>query len=129
MAASGKKLYKNEAFTLIEVLISIIIFSWIIGITSNQIEPVSNQYIAVSNIGTQLTLVQKTNYYFVSLSKDSNYLKAGSHQIPIDEILSTKLIKTLKLDTTHNYSPDYIIGKFTTIDFQSQEKNWYVYRF
>ena len=129
MAASGKNSFKNEAFTLIEVLISIVIFSCIIGIASNHIEPISKQNLMVNNIETQLALIQKTNHFFLNLSAYSNYLKPGSYQIPLGEILSTRLFKTLKLQTARNFSPDYIIGKFTSTDFQNQQINWYVYRF
>ena len=129
MVAFGKCLYKKQAFTLIEVLVSIVIFSFIIGLASKNIEPVGKNFLMVNNIGHQFELIQKTNQFFLNLSKNSNYLQSGTYQIPLNSIYSSEFFKSIKLQTIHSVAPNYIIGKFTSTDFQNQQIKWYVYRF
>ena len=129
MVASVKSLHKNKAFTLIEVFVSIVVFSFIIGIASKNIEPVSKKFLMVNNIRHQFELIHKTNQFFLNLSKNSNYLQPGTYPIPLNSINSSEFFKSLKLQTLHSNAPDYIIGKFTSTDFQNQQIKWYVYRF
>ena len=118
--------YFNRGVTLLEVMISLIIFSSLVGLSSKYVNSVTNRPFIMYRVEPCLVFMERVSQALEELPDDSNLLQDGVHDNPFPDINQPRNIKSLRLEWIDNNLERYGTAKFTATTNLDKTIEWYV---
>ncbi len=118
----------NPGITLIEVMISMVIFSTLIGLSGQLIKKGIERPFAVEKIEPWLNYIQDTSLALQNIPNNSHLINPGSHTNPFSQFQPPGGLKLLKLEWQESNLGDVKIALFTATTIHGKIIKWRSYK-
>ncbi len=117
----------NTGVTLIEVMVSLVIFSTLLSLSSRLVESGMKQPFIITKAETWMSFVQKSGLALQNLPEDSELLVSGTHTSPISQFQVPTDLKSWKLEWRDSNLHEMKIGVFTATTIQNKQLEWKIF--
>ncbi len=118
----------NPGITLIEVMVSMIIFSVLISLSGQLIKNGMERPFAIDKVEPWLNLIQDTSIALQNIPNDSELLSFGPHSNPFPEIQTPGTLESLKLEWQSNSLDKAKTALFTATTIQGKIIEWKLFK-
>jgi len=120
--------YTNSGYTLVEVMVAMIIFSLLIGLSGKFISAGLKQSFAGEPVEPWLLYIGEVTTTLQTLPDDSALFISGIHKTPFSLDSQPNDFKALKMEWMNSEYPGLKTAVFTATNQQHKEITWNIYR-
>jgi len=126
-AGPGSATSIRSGFTLIEVMVALVVFSVLIGMSSQFVASGVNHPFISDRVEPWLGFMEESNIRLKKLPHGSALLSSGVHDDPFPEIIKPTALATWKLEWNSSNLAGYQVASFSALTQQNKHIEWHVY--
>jgi prepilin-type N-terminal cleavage/methylation domain-containing protein len=127
MAEQGSVKSINAGFTLIEVMVALVIFSVLVGMSSQFVASGVKYPFVADRVEPWLGFMEESSQALKELPHQSALLSPGTHNDPFPGIKKPTVLDTWKLEWQSSNLDGYKAGFFSARTKHNQLFEWHVY--
>jgi prepilin-type N-terminal cleavage/methylation domain-containing protein len=113
--------------TLIEVMVALVVFSFLIGLSSRFVVSAVDRPYVLNRVEPWLTFIEQTYQSMARLSDDSTLLLPGRHTDPFPGLTQPPDLTAWWLDWEDTNLDEVMAARFTATTIQGRTIEWYLY--
>ena len=127
MAEPGSAKFIKPGFTLIEVMVALIVFSVLVGMSSQFVASGVKYPFVADRVEPWLGFMEESSQALKKLPHHSALLSAGTHNDPFPEIRKPAVLDTWKLEWKSCNLAGYRVARFSAQTHHNKLIEWHVY--
>ena len=120
--------YTKFAFTLIEVMVALVVFSLMVGLSSRFISTGMQYSYVNERVEPWLVYMEEVTTAFQAAPKSATLLSLGDHENPFPHLHQPDDFTSLKLELRESEVSGLKIAIFTAVNQHQKEIVWRIYR-